>query len=406
MGNTYYIDSLTGRADASGLSPETAVSGWRRLRIQPGDRLLFRRGSFFRDVLELPEGRADAPLFIGAYGEGEKPVFCGSVQIAEPEKWTEIRENIWEYTDSLPSEPCNLIFEDGSCGVLAWEEDELTKPGRWHYTKIGGEGCADWQEGAKLYLYSPENPALCHSSIEAAVYGSRHMVSCRAHAVFEDIAFINSGVHGYGESNPHDIAFRRCEFRYIGGKVWSRELKIRFGNAFECWNSCENILVEGCLFDEIYDSCVTHQGPGEQAGLAVGVTYTGNTFRNYGMAAYEARDKVGVNVIFENNHCIGAGEGFSLQDETPPRRSEIWPQPMGHHLFIWRMPHETENGSIIVRNNVFGSAPCGAAVYSIISPEAEAQFAFEGNTYEKTEGLLVRWSGQNFPAEARNNPLR
>ena len=405
MNTTYYIDSMTGRATASGLAPESAASSWRSLDIQPGDRLLFKRGSFFRDVLELPSGTEDAPLYIGAYGEGEKPVFCGSIQTAYPEKWHAIRENIWEYADAFPSEPSNIIFEDGSCGVLAWEQDELVKPDRWHFTFLGSDGHFDLPADARLLLYSVGNPAERHSSIEVAVYGSRHMVSCRAYATFEDIAFINSGVHGYGEGKPHDVAFRRCEFRYIGGKVWSRELKIRFGNGHECWQCGENMLVEDCLFDQIYDSCVTHQGPGEEAGLGINITYTGNTFKNYGMAAYEARDKVGINVRFENNVCIGAGEGFSLQDETPPRRSEIWPQPMGHHLFIWRMPHDTENGSIIVKDNLFGSVPYGAAVYSIVSLEAEAQFIFEGNTYEKKDGLIVRWGGENYLAENQDNPL-
>lgn len=405
MPHTYYVDSRA-LPGGSGLSAESAACSWRELTILPGDSILFARGSFFRDVLELPEGTAEAPLYIGAYGEGEKPVFCGSVQLAQPEKWKEIRENIWEYTDSLPSEPCNLIFEDGFCGILAWEEDDLVQSGQWHFTALASDQNFGLPADARLLMFSRGNPASVHSSIEAAVYGSRHMLSCRAHATFEDLAFINSGVHGYGETNPHDVVFRRCEFRYIGGKVWSRELRIRFGNALECWNSGTDILVENCLFDEIYDSCVTHQGPGEQAGLAVSITYTGNTFKNYGMAAYEARDKVGVNVVFENNVCIGAGEGFSLQGETPPRRSEIWPQPMGHHLFIWRMPHDTENGSITVRNNTFGSSPYGAAVYSIVSPEAEAQFVFEGNKYEKSEGLLIRWNGQNYLAEHQDNPLR
>ena len=187
--------------------------------------------------------------------------------------------------------------------------------------------------------------------------------------------------------------------------VRSRELRIRFGNGIENWDHSRDILVRDCLFDGIYDSCVTHQGPGEAAGLAVNVAYVDNVFRNYGMAAYEARDKVGINVRFEGNICEGAGEGFSLQDETPPRRSEIWPQPMGHHLFIWRMEHGTEHGGIFVRNNDFGSSPYGAAVYSVISPEAEGQFVFEGNRYRKESGLLVRWGGRNYDGGAKS-PLR
>lgn len=400
--SVYYVDGVAGRAGQDALSPETAAASWRELNLRPSDRLLLRRGSFFRDTLELPSGTPDAPMFVGAYGEGEKPTFCGSVSLSDPARWNEIRPSVWAYDGALPSEPCNLIFDDGRCGVLAWEEDELTAPDCWHYTMLGGDGCNGWQEGAQLLMCSPQNPALRHASIEAAVYGQRHMVSCQAYATFEDIAFINSGVHGYGEMNAHDVAFRRCEFRFIGGKVWSKPLKIRFGNGVECWDHAENMTVEDCLFDEIYDSCVTHQGPGEAAGLAVNVSYIGNTFKNYGMAAYEARDKVGLNVRFENNVCIGAGEGFSLQGETPPRRSEIWPQPMGHHLFLWRMPHATEGGSIVVRNNIFGPAPYGAAVYSIISPEAHAQFTFERNVYQKTEGLLVHRNGESFFAESLN----
>ena len=70
---TYYVDSRA-LPGMNGLSPETAVSSWRELSIQPGDSILFACGSFFRDVLELPEGTPEAPLYIGAYGEGKKPV--------------------------------------------------------------------------------------------------------------------------------------------------------------------------------------------------------------------------------------------------------------------------------------------------------------------------------------------
>ncbi len=402
MCRTYYIDGIEGKSFQDGLSPESAVSSWRDLNIEPGDRLLFRRGSFFRDALELPVvGRTDAPMYCGAYGEGENPVFCGSVDAGDAAKWVEIRENIWEFTDSLSSEPGNVIFENNACGVLAWEEADLTSPDKWHYTAIAGDMPRRFIPG-KLLMYSVGNPADNHSCIEIALYGCRHMVSCRENAVFEDLSFINGAVHGYGDTHVKNVTFRRCLFRMIGGIVWSRELRIRFGNGIECWNSGENVLVENCVFDQIYDSCVTHQGPGEDAGLAVNIRYIGNTFMNYGMAAYEARDKVGLDVRFEKNVCIGAGEGFSLQDETPPRRSEIWPQPMGHHVFIWRMPHDTKGGSITIRDNVFGSAPYGAAIYSIVSPEAEAQFIRSGNMYGKSKGLLVRWGGRNYAAEELN----
>ena len=54
------------------------------------------------------------------------------------------------------------------------------------------------------------------------------------------------------------------------------------------------------------------------------------------MAAYEQRDALPQNAVFSNNVCMDAGEGFSKQGEIMPRKSEIWPQPMGHHIFFWR----------------------------------------------------------------------
>jgi len=66
MPHTYYVDSRA-LPGGSGLSAESAACSWRELTILPGDSILFARGSFFRDVLELPEGTAEAPLYIGAY---------------------------------------------------------------------------------------------------------------------------------------------------------------------------------------------------------------------------------------------------------------------------------------------------------------------------------------------------
>ena len=82
--------------------------------------------------------------------------------------------------------------------------------------------------------------------------------------------------------------------------------------------------------------------------------------------------------------------------ETLPRSSEIWPQPMGHHIFLWRMESATEGGYVEIKNNRFGKAPVGAAIYSIISFDAEAQFAIDGNFYTQNNKLLVRYNGENF----------
>lgn len=397
MGNVYYVDSCAEKT-GSGMTPETAVPSYRMLDIRPGDTVLFRRGSVFRDALIMPDGEPDAPIRCGAYGEGEKPAFWGSVNLSQTSDWAQVGENIWKCIRPVSSEVGNLIFNDGeSCGILAWEKEDLNAQGKWHDTRIGDEVAG--RERAKEYevlMFSGENPGAYYESIEAAVFGERSVCRAFAHVVFEDLAFRYSGVHGFASIDVHHVEMYRCDFEFIGGVVWDRAQKIRLGNAFELWDDCHDVTMEDCFCREIYDSCFTHQGPGEQCHVAYNLRVAGNHFEKYGMAAYEARDKVTAGMAFENNVCLDAGLGFAMQDETPPRKSEIWPQPMGHHLFIWRMPVGSEGGRTEVKNNTFGAAPYGAHVYSIVSPEAEAQFEFEGNTYASGNVLLAeRWGGED-----------
>ena len=50
-----------------------------------------------------------------------------------------------------------------------------------------------------------------------------------------------------------------------------------------------------------------------------------------------------------------------------------------------------------MQNNVFYKSPYGAAIYSIINPEAEKQFIIDHNRYYKESNeLLIRMAGKNF----------
>lgn len=55
----------------------------------------------------------------------------------------------------------------------------------------------------------------------------------------------------------------------------------------------------------------------------------------------------------------------------------------------------TDGGGLQIKNNVFYNAPYGAAIYSIISQDAEKQVDLEKNTYyTENRDLLNRWSGE------------
>lgn len=93
----YYV-AAEGADDRGGLTPETA---WRSLErastapLAPGDQMLFHRGDVWRGQLRARSGSESAPITYGAYGEGPKPLFLGSMQLNRPEDWVLEKENLW-----------------------------------------------------------------------------------------------------------------------------------------------------------------------------------------------------------------------------------------------------------------------------------------------------------------------
>ena len=389
----YYIDNMNGDNALDGLSPKCARKDYTDISLVSGDTVLFKRGSFYRDKLHAKEEVA-----YGAYGEGELPTFCGSCDVSLPEDWEETEtENVWKCVKPMVGDVGNIAFNGDECtATFRWNKEELCGQGDFYDERIVvGDRIEEKTMGLGLYMYSVGNPASVYSHIEAISYNTRQLVVLKEGMTFDSLRFINSGVHGMaGQGN--NITVRNCVFENIGGCAWSHPLKIRFGNGFEIWHRGNDILIENCFFKNVYDSCVTHQGPGELTEPTRNFICRGCKFDTYGMAAFEYRDKLPIDSSFTDNVCLNAGCGFAMLGEELPRLSEIWPQPMGHHIFMWRIDHGTEGGDLVLKNNYFGEAPVGAAIYSIISPEAEAQVTLDNNKYTKNDILLNRWGGVNY----------
>lgn len=392
----YYIDLNHGSPTADGRTPETARLTYTDLAIEPGDTILFKRGGWIRDCLYRKAGAPGKPITYGAYGEGENPVFIGSVDVSDADKWVEIRSHVWQYQGVLESEACNFIFDDGRIGgTLRWEEAYLCAQGDWYDSRMGHRQNSDGSPVAqKVLLWSDGNPGKVYSHIECAVWGTGHLSLNKDWTITEDLCFWGSGVHGMC-TGADNVVIRRCSFCFIGGAVWNRQLGIRFGNAIEFWEHGENILIEDCYFNNIYDSAITQQGSGGCLP-AKNLVMRGNLFIAYGMGAYEGRDRMSIDSSFNDNLCIQAGYGFTGFGDTKPRHSEIYPQPMGHHVFMWRIPNPTEGGNFEFARNRFYEAT-GAAMYAIIGKEADSQMHLHDNIYwTKNRDLFQYIGGKSY----------
>ncbi len=394
----YYIDNINGKSSNSGLSPNEPLDTNKNININPGDTVLFKRGSFIRGTLNNVDGAEGKPTYYGAYGEGKNPVFCGSKSASSPENWEETEKNIWKCKVKLETELCNIVFSDFTCGTLKWEKRELSEQGDYWSNSYGFGNRNMSCEHQEFYMYSKKNPAEFYGHIECVHRNARQLAKNGHDMVISDLTFINNGVHGIaGECASRNLHIKNCRFERIGGCVWDKDLKIRFGNGVECWDVCENVIVENCIFNDIYDSAVTHQGGGSSTTPADNFIIKNNVFIKCGMAAYEQRDVLPKHAEFNNNICLDAGLGFSKNGVVMPRKSEIWPQPMGHHIFIWRIEKQTLNAHFEIKNNFFGSAPYGGAIYSIISTDAEEQIDLDMNVYKMSEKtLLNRFFGTDF----------
>ena len=397
----YYIDSLDGADKWSGLSPDTAIRDYKMLSPTPGDTLLFKRGTEYREPLFITGGTDGAPITYGSYGEGELPIFCGSIDVSDPDDWQLTdRENVWRLVRDIPTDVGNFIFNVDECtATLRWDKNCLTGQGDFYDSRFSecnknGGVTVSTQE---ILMYSVGNPARVYSHIEAAVYGERALGNLKSNVIVRDLCFMNSGLHALtGVGDTKNVTVGGCLFKNIGGCGWDRDRRIRFGNALEFWIGAENIIIENNTFKNIYDSCATHQGPDHQTPPARNFHCRNNVFDTYSMAAFEYRGQMMIDSSFVGNVCRNAGCGFGMLGEGLPRRSEIWPQPMGHHIFIWRMFDPTPDGSLLIADNVFEDSPVGAAVYSIVPPEIEAQINFKSNTYSDNCLLVAHFGGKDY----------
>jgi parallel beta-helix repeat protein len=96
----YYFSSTEGddKRDAQKAhdpkTPWNSLKKARSLKLNPGDALLFKRGDIFYGTLSIhSSGTLKNPIFIGAYGIGNKPVFSGGISIAD---WSREKKDIWK----------------------------------------------------------------------------------------------------------------------------------------------------------------------------------------------------------------------------------------------------------------------------------------------------------------------
>ncbi len=315
--NTYYV-SNSGNKNNDGLTEDSPIPLSKFLSlinakklVPVGSVFLFKRGETFR-----LNGNSISPKIVGgltfsAYGEGDKPRFINSVAAEGENNWVLTETpNVWKYTGrSLVSakDIGNIVINGGEgWGIKVTRKNaaeairvDIGMVFNGYESFMSGADPADgtgnkfspFRRNTRfidqrnlsnnleyyhnyndntLYMYFDKgNPGEVFDSIELTMRGNIISIGSfeAQNYIIDNLAFAQTGSHGISLSCSKNCTVKNCTFEWIGGSIQhpeyyansSGDCWIRYGNAVQNWNSCENFTIDNCYATQVYDCGFTTQ---------------------------------------------------------------------------------------------------------------------------------------------------
>lgn len=312
--STYYVDSQNGKDSNTGksqYSPLKTLDALSEKTLKSGDVVLFKRGSVFRTDKRI---KLVSGVSYGAYGNGAKPVFMGSLKNYAESVWIDVGNGVWKLENSLGGEAGVVTFDgDTAMGYRRESIAELYRNGDYFH---------DYKDTGDFYLkLDGKNPSDYFKNIEIGasdyafygIYPDSNNSYQRKDITVNNISMKYYGSSGIDLAYCSNINITGCEFRFIGGN-WAANGRTRAGNAITIWEVCDGVTVDRCLFNEIFDTPFTFQGQREDPKYKnISVTnclieYTSMNFEFWGDT--NGSNSTISNINFSNNAVRFGGFGF------------------------------------------------------------------------------------------------
>ena len=304
-GTVYYI-SENGDDSNGGTSPDAAWKTLSKLAsatLDSGDAVVFERGGLYRGTVKVVSG-----VTYGCYGEGNKPIICGSAQNYAG-LWTKVEGNIWKLNVSGILDPGIMVFDahlydvdnyNENTGARVFDCYTMSSSDTADSTTLYGYKMLD--KNYEFYYGTPDMTA-ANFNRDSTSYTLYVYYDGDLNADFDDIeigedkllfnacgvdgvtvdglCFKYTGGHcvrGGGLTQTTDLTVKNCVFAWSGGSILQSRW-VRYGNAVEIYGSGIGINVYNNWIYEIYDTGFTMQ-------------YSGNTNKE---------DIVWKDIYFSNN---------------------------------------------------------------------------------------------------------
>lgn len=295
---TFYLDGRNGSDRNRGTSRTEAFqspAALRSLVLHPGDRVLFRRGCVFRGALRFRgSGTEEAPIVLGAYGEGAMPEILGSFR---PSEWE--RGDGELYRTTIPDRV--FMGDHAVYGVFDYPPGGIPK-------RLNGDR-HDTSPRSKrnTFYFDNQQRRLCVSTVDARP-PAQHFIEVsvvtpildldnQSWIVIEDITFLFGNRMHIAVRGGHDIIVRRCVSAFVS-YFGNPNITITRGASrvqiLDCflYDNCNcgvvlsdgatQCVVRGCTIvkGRSNDGVTCHSGPRGAAGLPTHCTGDHNVVEN------------------------------------------------------------------------------------------------------------------------------
>ena len=391
-GTTYYV-SPKGNDNNSGKSPDKAFksvySDAFSNKVKPGDAVLFERGGVWR----LSESiRAREGVTYGSYGTGEKPaLYMSPYNYAKKEFWLpSTRENIWKVS-ATDSDIGLIVFNHGEIvgvkkdtGIIA-----LEKNGDYYYNS--------GQDMVYLY-YDGGNPGKAFKDIEIGFKKAIISVSGVKNVTVDNLKLKYSGTMAVSLCNSDGSTITNCEAGFIGGAYQNAKTKLRYGNAFQQWNSVMNQKFTNNWVYQVYDTGISWQGDyswtqgndPDRIDQYINIDYSNNLIEycslsiEFWHASETASDKANKitrapveNFTCTNNICRFAGYGWGRQRTDHA----------GYHICVYSRAFANSKNNYIT-DNLFDLCDSYIVRWDFMRESDNVGWTIKNNTYYQKKNLL------------------
>ena len=368
--------------------------------LQSGDALLFERGGLWRigckEDFIVPEG-----VIMGAYGEGEKPRFYGSVyNYADRSLWEKCGDNIWK-----------RLMVGGNAGIMVFDEKYALGVKKWSLEEVKENFDFYYESDTEIFYFYYDGDL--QDDFESIEIGQRgNMIYLESNTVLDNVCIRHGGSHGVVSGRKtKNIKVTNCEIGFLGG---SRQFdKVRFGNGIEFQLGVKEITVKNNWVYQCYDAGITFQSwtSANMESYYHNIDFCENLIEYcyYGIefftTCYEDNGPYSEykNIRLNNNNIRFSGYAWSHE-----QRPDKW---MASHIRggQWAYVKETENFEVC--DNIFDC--CRASIIfwwwhdeakNFIHPEPHNGLTVQNNTYYqgKTEDKRCMTFHQNIPLYAEN----